>query len=138
MRPVEFTVPLVPPSVNHYKVPVTYRVRGGGTRQGFAVTPEGIAFKAAVAVFARGGSVAFRTPAERRTGRYSLDVRVFLGPNQRGDGDNFWKCIGDGLVEAGVIHSDARVRVWHIEVCDEDRENPRTEILARRYESEAA
>lgn len=134
---IEFTVPLVPPSVNHYKAPVKYRVRGGGVRQGFAVTPEGMAFKAAVAVLARGRSIAYVTPSERRLGRYRLDVKVFLGVDQRGDGDNFWKCIGDGVKEAGVIHSDARVRVWNLEVCDEDRENPRTEIRASRYEREA-
>ncbi len=133
LNSVEFTVPLVPPSVNHYKVPIAIRLRNRTGRMGFAVTPEGYAFKSAVAIMARGRSIAYRTATERRMGRYRLEVRVFLGPAQRGDGDNFWKCIGDGLVEAGVIHSDARVRVWSMEVCDEDRKNPRTEIRASRY-----
>lgn len=62
--------------------------------------------------------------------RYALTVTVFLGDKERGDGDNNWKCIADGLVKAGVIHSDARVRIWHLEVEDGDRENPRTLICA--------
>jgi Holliday junction resolvase RusA-like endonuclease len=127
---VRFTVPfLIPPSVNHYKIPVKIRTREG-TRQSFAVTPEGLAFKHAVAIFARGMSVSPGTPQLRKKVRYALYVRVYLGKGQRGDGDNFWKCIADGLQEAGVIHSDARVRDWYISVRDEDRENPRTEIRA--------
>jgi len=95
------------------------------------VTPEGKAFKEAVAIFARGASIAPSTAAEQREVRYALYVRVFLGKGQRGDGDNFWKCVADGLTEAGVIHSDARVKRWRLDVEDTDRENPRTEIAAK-------
>jgi Holliday junction resolvase RusA-like endonuclease len=122
---ISFTVPLVPPSVNHYKKP-----RGGGLH-GFYVTAEGRAFKDAVAIFARGRSVSPVTESARDRVRYQLEVRVVLGRKQRGDGDNFWKCIADGLVEANVIHSDARVRRWILEVEDGDRLNPRTEICVR-------
>jgi Holliday junction resolvase RusA-like endonuclease len=50
-----------------------------------------------------------------------------MGKGERGDGDNFWKCIADGLVDAGVIHSDAAVSEWHLYV-RRDRDNPRTVI----------
>lgn len=109
-----FTVPLVPVSVNHYKM----RARNGH----WYVTKEAVAYKAAVGVFSRGQNV--------KAKRYQLDVSVFLGKGQRGDGDNFWKVIGDGLKDAGVIHSDAAVSVWNMTV-GRDADNPRTEIRVR-------
>ncbi|ADV83849.1 RusA family crossover junction endodeoxyribonuclease [Terriglobus saanensis] len=130
MTAISLRVPLVPPSVNHYKLPIERRSRLGRTCLGFRVTPEGKAFKAAIAIAAKGQSIAPATQRERDKIRYYLAVTIVLGPGQRGDGDNFWKCIADGLVEAGVIHSDARVKVWHLELDDEDRTNPRTEIFA--------
>lgn len=120
-------IPFTPPSVNHYKKPITLRT-SNGPRLSFALTPEAKAFHDAVAIFARGRSLVPLTTAERNRIRYALTVTVFLGKKERGDGDNNWKCIADGLVRAGVIHSDARVRVWHMEVEDDDRENPRTLI----------
>jgi Holliday junction resolvase RusA-like endonuclease len=108
---VRLVIPLLPPSVNHYKVPNHFG-------RGFHVTPEGLAYKAAVAIFARGQSIAPATDAERKKVRYRLRVVVVLGVKRRGDGDNFWKCIADGLQEAGVIHSDARVRHWDMTVDD--------------------
>jgi len=110
---LEFTVPLVPPSVNHYKKP-----RGRG--HGYYVTAEAEAFKRAVALCARGQSVSAKT--------YELEARVYLGHKQRGDGDNFWKVISDALVEARCIHSDAAVVTWILHKA-RDRANPRTEIL---------
>lgn len=127
VKPLIFDIPLVPPSVNHYKKPITLRTRNG-PRLSFALTPEAVAFGDAVAIFARGQTLIPTTLAERNEIRYALTVTVFLGKNQRGDGDNYWKCIADSLVRAGVIHSDARVRVWHIEVEDDDRDHPRTLI----------
>ena len=128
-RVVRFTVPhLTPPSVNHYKKPVRIRISGGETRQSYAVTAEGKAFKQAVCLFARGASVVPIDPKERKAVRYGLYVVVVHGKGETGDGDNYWKCIADGLEEAGVIHSDNRVKVWYLRVEDEDRENPRTEI----------
>lgn len=109
---VNITIPLVPVSVNHYKM----RNRKTGR---WYVTKEALAFKAAVILLARGLEVEAR--------QYVLDVTVYLGKGQRGDGDNFWKVIGDGLKDAGVIHSDAAVKDWRMKV-DRDPENPRTEI----------
>lgn len=128
---LRIVIPLVPPTVNHYKKPAWRpKWRGGPVVQTMVLTKEAIAFKAAVAVFARGETVAPATESARRKVWYELQAIVYLGKGQRGDGDNFWKCLADGLKDAGVIHSDARVKHWHIEV-DRDRENPRTVVEVR-------
>lgn len=120
-------IPLVPPSVNHYKV----RARHGHTY----VTGEALAFKAAVASCAspdaRDGKLWRGLSSHHRSKlRYELSATVYLGKRGKGDGDNFWKVIGDGLKEAGVIHSDAAVKRWVMQV-ERDWENPRTEITVR-------
>ena len=114
-KSVSFTVPLVPPSVNHYKKP-----RGRG--YGYYVTEEAKAFKQAVALFAK------RRKVEAKY--YELEAHIYLGHGQRGDGDNFWKVVADGLVEAGVIRSDAAVTDWILRK-RRDRKAPRTEICVR-------
>jgi Holliday junction resolvase RusA-like endonuclease len=125
VKELELTIPLLPPSVNHYKQPYINRLR----RIAYFVTPEAKAFKAAVATIAAGRTIAPETGYHKV--RYELRVRIVLGKGQRGDGDNFMKCIADGLQEAGVIHSDARVKTWHTDLDDQDRSNPRTEIFVR-------
>lgn len=109
------TIPLIPPSVNHYKM----RNRHTGH---WYVTKEALAFKAAVGVYARGSAVEGKT--------YALAVTVYLGKGGRGDGDNFFKCIADGLKDAGVIRSDAAIKDWRITV-ERDWVNPRTVIAVR-------
>jgi hypothetical protein len=135
---VRFTIPEVPPSVNHYKKPIYLP---GGVRS-FARTEEAEAFRELTMIYRRGQTLlppewAIWDSKQRRKWsegvRYMLYARVVLGASQRGDGDNFWKCIGDSLVAAGVIHSDARVRRWTLDVDDEDRGNPRTEIRVAMY-----
>lgn len=127
VKSIIFEVPFTPPSVNHYKKPVTLRTRNGPVRS-YARTPEADAFLQAVAIFARGRSISPQTPNERLKVRYRLVCTVFMGAGERGDGDNFFKCIADGLTGAGVIHSDARIRSWRVDVEDGDRKNPRTLI----------
>jgi len=113
-EPLSFTVPFVPPSVNHY---IKH------TRKGLHyVTKEAQDFKMAVGLCARGRSI--------HADRYSLEVWIYLGFGQRGDGDNFWKVIADGLVEAKVIHSDAAIEDWILHK-RRDIERPRTEITVR-------
>jgi Holliday junction resolvase RusA-like endonuclease len=107
-----FTVPLTPPSVNHYKVPVWNMRR-------FYVTPEATAYMEAVAMFARGQKVEAK--------EFCLDVTVYFGKGQKGDGDNLWKVIADGLKKAGVIKSDAMVKKWYLDL-ERDWNNPRTVI----------
>jgi len=109
---VRFTVPLVPPSVNHYKVPIW-------KRRGFYVTAEAKAFKAAVGIFRR-GAVFGAADCEVR-------IRVYLGKGGRGDADNFGKVCLDSLVDCGVIKSDAAVKRINIEK-HRDWYAPRTEF----------
>jgi crossover junction endodeoxyribonuclease RusA len=107
---VRFTVPLIPPSVNHY----VKHTRNGR----HYVTAEAKAFKEAVAIFAKG-----RVEADE----YLVVSIVWLGAGQRGDVDNFPKVVLDALVDAGVIHSDAAVREIRFRK-ERDPKNPRTEI----------
>lgn len=130
---VAFTVPgLTPPSVNHYKEPCSYRGKDGLRHKGMRVTPEAKAFKAAVAIFARGRTVAPATDKERRNVKYAVQIDVYLGVGQRGDADNFNKIAVDSLVDCGVIHSDAFMRSCLVTVHKEDRLNPRTEYCVAR------
>jgi Holliday junction resolvase RusA-like endonuclease len=115
---VRFTVPLIPPSVNHYKKP-----RGRG--YGFYVTKEAEAFKAEVARCCGGHSVTSE--------RYQVSIRIFLGGGQRGDIDNFAKVTLDSLTAAGVIESDARVDQLEMFKA-RDAKNPRTEIEVKALE----
>lgn len=124
---LRLSIPGHPPSVNTYvrHVAINRSVR-------HYVTSEGLAYKRTVAYLADGQTMAPEDPKERKKTRYKLSAKVFLGAKKRGDGDNFWKCIADGLVEAGVIHSDAAVDVWIMVVDRSQRENPRTEIEVER------
>ena len=110
---IRFTVPMVPVSVNHY-------VKHTRTGHHY-VTKEAKDFKSAVWKCASGRKV--------RAKKYEISVMVFLGYKQRLDSDNVSKLIGDGLVEAGVIHSDANVR-WILDK-SRDWDYPRTDITVR-------
>jgi Holliday junction resolvase RusA-like endonuclease len=118
VRPFRFTVPLLPPSVNHYKSPR----RGGGWFR----AAESIAFIDAVCVFSGKTMV---------TGNfYALEIWFFLGPAKRNlssnDLDNFQKVAIDALVRAGVIKTDGRILDLHLHkrFCSTDREE-RTEYF---------
>lgn len=135
---VSLVVDWIPPSVNHYKTPISKKLRDGSRVKSYELTPEAQAFRDIVALLARGRTIAPETKKERQKVRYALYVTIYLGKKERGDGDNFWKCIADSLQKAGVIHSDARVRRWCLDVEDCDRDNPRTEITAERIERRTA
>jgi Holliday junction resolvase RusA-like endonuclease len=128
---VVFTVPyLTPPSGNHYKSPCKYIGKDGYLHSGQKITPEAKAYKNAVAIFARGRTVAPPDALKKKTA-YDVRMTVTLGPRQRGDEDNFHKVGLDALVSAGVIHSDAYAHC----VCDvirDDRENPHTQYIVTR------
>lgn len=113
---IAFTVPLIPPSVNHYKM----RTRKGVTFVG----ADALKFKEAVGIFSRGRSL--------QADEYMIHISIYLGSKQKGDVDNFCKVVLDGLVDAEVIHSDAAVRKLIVEK-HRDRENPRTEIVVEPY-----
>jgi Holliday junction resolvase RusA-like endonuclease len=130
-----FTVPyLTPPSGNHYKTPTMYTGKDGYSHRGFKVTPEAKAYKDAVAIFARGRTVAPATERERKNVRYRVGVHVVLGPKARLDCDNAAKVAVDALQGAGVLHSDAKVVECVLTIDRTDRGNPRTEFFVTRME----
>ncbi len=111
---IRLTIPLVPPSVNHY----VKHTRSGR----HYVTQEAKAFKEAICILAAGKAVTAK--------RYAVVLKAFFGKGHRGDVDNLGKCVLDGLVSAGCIHSDAAVDELTIQKF-RDWENPRTEITVR-------
>ena len=118
LKQVDFTVPLVPPSANHYKVPLWDRRR-------FYVTKEAKAFKEAVWACSPRGRRKFK-----RNQEYFVDLWIYLGKDQRLDSDNGAKCVFDGLQEAGLIHSDAFITEHRIHK-RRDWKQPRTEITIK-------
>jgi Holliday junction resolvase RusA-like endonuclease len=116
--PFRFSVPLLPPSVNHYKRP-----KSGG---GWFRSVEAIAFVDAVCIFSGKTKV---------TGNFfALELWFFLGPSKRNlssnDLDNFQKVAIDALVRAGVIKTDGRILDLHLHkrFCESDRDE-RTEYF---------
>lgn len=82
---MSFTVPLIPPSVNHYKT----RFRNGRT----VVSQEALAFKAELALAAKHQYVVGK--------EFSVDMLIVLGKGEKGDVDNFPKLVLDGLAACG-------------------------------------
>lgn len=114
-------IPLTPPSVNHY---MKYRV---ATINGIATvmsyhSSEAKAWWKAVGVCAGGRSL--------DADGFEVAYVVYQGKNERGDVDNYGKCILDSIVKAGVIDSDHKVTAMHA-YKSRDRANPRTEIFIR-------
>lgn len=118
---IAFTVPLVPPSVNHYKV----RYRNGRT----VVSQEALAYKAAIKLFLGDRYVTGK--------RFAVTLRVVQGVGDRGDWDNYPKLPCDGLAAAGAFRdpkgkllSDAHVKYGCVIIdCDERPALGRTEIV---------
>jgi hypothetical protein len=136
-KEVSFTVPyLCPPSGNHYKSPTRYTGKDGFAHMGFKLTKAAKAYKDAVALFARGRTVAPATDQERKRTRYRVVITVVLGPKMRGDSDNFLKVGLDSLRDCGMIHSDAFVEGPMPIVVRDQRDNPRTEFVVTRLEAE--
>lgn len=95
-----FTVPRLPPSLNHYLV----RVHGGRS----VLSPAAKTFLQEV-FFASHNS---RIPKQRRE-NYGLEVWLWmLDDASQLDGDNGWKCVADSLVKCRLIHNDREVRDW--------------------------
>jgi Holliday junction resolvase RusA-like endonuclease len=115
---VKFTMPGIPPSVNHYKKP---NFKTGRTY----LTNEATHFYHDLAVLASGQRI--------RAKAYRVEIEVFLGFKERGDVDNFAKVVLDGLVHAGVIHSDAAVEQLYM-TKQRDKGNPRTVISVQEIE----
>lgn len=112
MNQLTFSVPLLPPSVNHYRKPR----RGGG----FFRVAEAIGFTDAVCIFSR---------KQRVSGKfYQVELTFFLPPAKQrldsNDTDNFLKVALDAIATAGVITNDGRVMdlIVHKRFCLSDRE----------------
>jgi Holliday junction resolvase RusA-like endonuclease len=111
---VVLTIPMEPPSSNHYK-----RYRVIGKHASWYLTAKAKGWHQAVAIIAAGQSAV--------GSKHEISYTVFQGTGSRGDVDNYAKCILDALVKAGVLKSDASVVDLHA-YKRRDRENPRTEI----------
>jgi crossover junction endodeoxyribonuclease RusA len=106
------TVPLTPPSVNHY---------AKHTRSGrHYVTAEAHSYLSAVGLFSRNQRV--------RGKAYKVELWIYLGKRQKLDLDNASKCPLDGLVKAGVIDTDAKIVNLHL-YKRRDSQRPRTEMV---------
>lgn len=112
MKQVRIVVPLEPPTVNHY----VKHTRAGR----HYITESAKAFLEAVYIFSRGSQALGKS--------YSVEFTVYQGKGSKGDVDNYSKCVLDGLVKAGVIHSDAAITELKISK-RRDWDNPRTEII---------
>lgn len=111
------TVPLTPPSVNHY----VKHTRSGR----HYVTKEAEDFKGMLKTFSRHQRV--------RGKAYKCEVWIYLGAGQRGDIDNFAKLCLDALVHAEVIDTDAKIVNLHL-YKRRDIKKPRTEIVVETVE----
>jgi len=132
-KEISFVVPLVPPSVNHTYLPTMYTGRDGYGHRGRKLSKQAIAYKHAVAIFSRGRTITPASEKDRRTVRYGVELRLYLGKNQRLDGDNAGKLAIDALVYAGVIHADHRVG-FTVHPPERDWDNPRTEYRVWRMD----
>jgi len=99
-----FAVPLLPPSVNHYKRP---RLNHDLTR-GFYVTAEAKAFIEAVCILSGRQPIAGRF--------YEVSIEYHIPQNQflRCDVDNFSKVACDALTESGLIQDDRYISDLHL------------------------
>lgn len=97
---LQFAVPLIPPSVNHYKLP--------GRRGGFYRAAECISFTDAVCIFSKKEPVGGQF--------YEVHVTYYLEPAKflRFDADNFLKVSFDALKAAGVIRDDRYIVDHHV------------------------
>lgn len=116
---VEFQIPLLPPSVNHY---VTH---GGGFHK---KSPAAKAFERDFPIFSAGYFVVGE--------RFAVTFHFTPGPKDKGDIDNRNKCLLDCIAKAGMLRnrkgeelSDAWVKRLTVEIHDSAEERatgPRT------------
>lgn len=126
MNELSLSIPLEPPSGNHYK---SFRVIG--KHVSWYLTKEAKAWHDAVILEVRdAGYCLLGTSPEVRGKSHEITYTVYQGSGSRGDVDNYAKVILDGLVKAQVLKSDASVVSLHAHKL-RDRARPRTEIHVR-------
>jgi Holliday junction resolvase RusA-like endonuclease len=120
---LKIVVGITPPSVNHY---MKYRVAPINGHQQVVTYPskEAKAWWRSIEAAAAGRSI--------ECVEYEVAYVVYQGSGERGDVDNYAKCVLDGLVKAQVFDSDHKVVAVHGYKV-RDRENPRTEIFIREH-----
>lgn len=118
---LKLVIPLTPPTVNHY---MKHRVITAKGKSFVTVYPskDAKAWWKAVDSFAGGASL--------EADAYEIAYVVHQGSKERGDVDNYAKCVLDALVRSQVIDSDHKVVALH-SYKGRDRERPRTEIFIR-------
>lgn len=119
---IKITIPLTPPSVNHYMKQRVATINGHATVMSYP-SKDAKAWWKAVDSASRGICL--------EANSFEIAYVVFQGSNERGDVDNYAKCILDALVKAQVIDSDHKVTALHAYKV-RDRANPRTEITIRQ------
>lgn len=129
MTELTLTIPIEPPSGNHYK---SFRVIGKHaswylTKEAKAWHQEVFLAAANKGCWTTDGSCDCRMV---KGTAHEITYTVYQGSGSRGDVDNYAKVILDGLVKAGVLKSDASVVAMHA-FKTRDRKNPRTEITVR-------
>lgn len=116
----KFSVPLIPPSVNHYKKP-----RAGG---GWFVTKDAKAFIDAVCIFSG------RPKCLIDSSFYEVGLTLYVEARRlkAGDIDNFFKVSFDALAQAGIIRDDRYItRCSSVKLPTENRNDERTEFVVR-------
>jgi Holliday junction resolvase RusA-like endonuclease len=115
---VVLTIPLLPPSVNHY---VKHPAAGVHVK-----SKEAKAFEQAFPIFSRGQFVV------SQSGRFRVGLTYWPGPGGRGDVDNFNKVPLDCCAKAGMFRdakgrelSDAWVKELEVTIRDAGRERER-------------
>lgn len=114
---VNIVIPLTPPSANHYKIPTRREQEDG--RRIYKYTPEAKAWFKAFKIFAKNQTIS--------GSQHRVEFCVYRGKGERGDIDNYTKCVLDGLQKSHVIRNDDSVVELHC-YKERDRDNPRTEI----------
>ncbi len=118
---MKITIPLTPPSVQHYMKQRVAEVNGRNMVM-FYPGKEAKVWWKAVEKACAGQTFTAK--------QYEVAYVVYQGANERGDVDNYAKCVLDGLVKAKVIDSDHKVTAMHAYKV-RDRTSPRTEIFIR-------
>jgi Holliday junction resolvase RusA-like endonuclease len=119
---LQFEIPMLPPSVNHY---VQHKAQGVHVK-----TAQAKAFERDFPLFSRGGFVIGE--------QFSVVFHFVPGPGDKGDVDNRNKCLLDCIAKAGMLRnrkgkelSDAWVKRMVVEIHDsaeERRTGPRTVV----------
>lgn len=123
---VIFSLPFLPPSVNHY---LDHK-----SASNHSLSAAAKAFKRDFPILVRPGQYVIGK-------RFQVSIRYWMGPKDRGDIDNYDKLLLDCIADAGMMRdsngkelSDAWIKRRLTEIRDspEDRKiGPKTEVILR-------